>query len=158
MSWLTSATIIKDVVYEMHFPYRLEGVGGNLETAVVAQGQKSFTYSWPANDSAAIRSVVFHARAWDGPAIMGGIAGVLVFPWMLFMVFKMIWQFLKQNIFIGAVQTAATVAGKTTRAVFRLPGKVWMLFKKKQNPEPNQVAPPPETTALLPPPEDKETK
>lgn len=167
VNWLTSATIIKDVVYEMHFPYHLEGVGGNLQTAVVAQGQKSFAYSWPANDADAIRTVVFHARAWDGPAVLGGIAGVAVFPWMLFMAFKALWNFLKKNVFIGAVQTAATAVGKTTRTIFSLPGRIWRLLKKKPQPEPEpkpepapapaQISPSPEPAGLLPPPSEEPT-
>jgi len=166
VNWLTSATIIKDVVYEMHFPYHLEGVGGNLATAVVAQGQKSFAYSWPANDADAIRTVVFHARAWDAPAVMGGIAGVAIFPWLMFMAFKALWNFLKNNVFIGALQTAATAVGKTTKTVFSLPGRVWAYFKRKKDkavqlrpPAAQQITPPTDNQELLPPPEveDPET-
>jgi hypothetical protein len=131
VSWLTSATIIKDVVYEMHFPYHLEGVGGNLSTAVVAQGQRSFTYSWPASDREAIRHVVFHARAWDAPAVLGGMTGIALFPLLLFFGLRKVWHFFRNTVFIGALQTAATATGKATRAIVSLPARVYRCVRER---------------------------
>ncbi|HSL93951.1 MAG TPA: hypothetical protein VK905_05045 [Bacillota bacterium] len=120
VAWLESATIIKDVVYEMHFPYRLEGVGGNLATAVVAQGQNSFTYSWPAGDPDAIRHVLFYARAWDVPAMAGGAIGLMLFPLLFFLLIRLIIRLLKNIVFLGFLATLGRIALNCLRYIWSL--------------------------------------
>jgi hypothetical protein len=131
VAWLQSATIIKDVVYEMHFPYRLEGVGGSLSTAVVAQGQNSFAYSWPATDPEAIRQVLFYARAWDVPALAGGALGLLLFPLLFFFLIRLVLKMLKSVVFLGFIATLGRFAVKVVKGIASLPGRIAAWLKNR---------------------------
>jgi hypothetical protein len=132
VAWLDSATIIKAIVYEMHFPYQLESVGGNLSTAVVAQGQNSFAYSWPATDSEAIRHVLFYARAWDAPAIAGGAIGLLLFPVLFFLLIKLILKLIKNVFFLGFLAVIGKWLLGLMRFLVALPGKASAWYRRRK--------------------------
>lgn len=135
VAWLESATIIKDVVYEMHFPYKLESVGGNLSTSVVAQGQNAFTYSWPAGDPDAIRHVLFYARAWDVPALAGGAIGLMLFPLLFFLLIKLLLKLIKNVVFLGFLATLGRGLGAAIKYLVVLPKRIAEWCRQRRQPD-----------------------